>query len=307
MQPFLLNLLADPADLRSPLTFDAAQQQLRGSQHNYPVEEGVPRLLLPEAEAMVANSHHHEAAATSFSYVDHYSKDGEHFDYFAPYTDGATLHEQRRLHESILAQLPLATRGPILDVGSGSAWVAGHFSGSVTPVVSFDISSVNTRKAISLYPGEQHVAVMGDVYHLPFRENSFAAIISAEVIEHVPNIQSYLTNLIRVVKPGGRIILSTPYDEKIIYSLCIHCNRPTPQHAHLHVFTEVSMSRELAQQKGITYSMQAISNKALLRLRTYVLLQYLPFQGWRLLDRWANQLIRKPGRLLVVIEKEKEG
>jgi ubiquinone/menaquinone biosynthesis C-methylase UbiE/uncharacterized protein YbaR (Trm112 family) len=305
MKKTLLDLLVDPEDLQSPLTYEADAQCLRGQQYEYAIEAGVPMLLLPQARAMTENSAHHAATQTDFAYVDHYIKDGELFDYFEPYTDGATLHEQRRLHEAILAQLPDMASSTILDVGCGSAWVVRHFAQSTTTVVSFDLSDKNTKEALSRYPGERHYAVTGDVYRLPFRENSIDAIISAEVIEHVPNIQAYLSNLIRVVKPGGRIILSTPYNEKIIYSLCIHCNRPTPQHAHLHVFTEVNMGKILQQQKGITYRMLAFSNKALLKLQTHVLLKYLPFSVWRVLDKIANKVIRKPSRLLVAIEKEK--
>ncbi|HKK74288.1 MAG TPA: class I SAM-dependent methyltransferase [Saprospiraceae bacterium] len=305
MKPKLIDLLVDPEDLQSALSYQTGANSLQGKQHTYTIEAGVPMLLVSRAKAMTENSSHHEAAQTDFAYVEHYIKDGELFDYFEPYTDGATLHEQRRLHEAILAELPDTTSAKILDVGCGSAWVAQHFAPSQTTVVSFDISDKNTKKALSLYPGERHFAVTGDVYRLPFRENSFDAIISAEVIEHVPNIQAYLNNLIRVLKPGGRMVLSTPYNEKIIYSLCIHCNRPTPQHAHLHVFTEVSMGKILEQQTGINYRMQAFSNKALLKLQTHVLLKYLPFSLWRGMDKLANRLIRKPSRLIVVIEKEK--
>ena len=305
MQLELLDLLADPEDLESGLQLDKEKTVLQGKNNEYRMEEGVPILLVPSAKEMTQASTHHEAAQTDFAYVDHYIKDGELFDYFEPYTNPATVHEQDRLHQAILNELGKAS-AKILDVGCGSAWVAKHFMGSATTVVSFDISDKNTKQALALFPGKNHFAVTGDVYRLPFRENSFDAIISAEVIEHVPNIQAYLSNLIRVIKPGGRIILSTPYDEKIIYSLCIHCNRPTPQHAHLHVFTEGSMQNILDKKKGISYQMFTFSNKALLKLRTHLILKYLPFSVWRFIDRIANSIIKKPTRLVVVIEKKGE-
>lgn len=305
MQSELLNLLTDPEDLATELVYDTSQNSLKGKQHIYRIEEGVPILLVPTAQEMTEHSEHHQAAHTDFAYVDHYIKDGELFDYFEPVTDPATLHEHRRLHEAILNELsPVPER--VLDVGCGSAWVARRYSGTATKVFSFDISDKNTKQALSLYPVDNHFAVTGDVYRLPFRENSFDGIISAEVIEHVPNLHGYLANLIRVLKPGGRLVISTPYNEKIIYSLCIHCNRPTPQHAHLHVFTEVSMQKILEKHTGIQYHMLTLSNKALLKLRSHVVLKYLPFSIWRAVDRMANFLIKKPARLVVVIEKEGE-
>ena len=46
---------------------------------------------------------------------------------------------------------------------------------------------------------------------LPFLPNSFDAIISVEVIEHIYSPRELLDNALRLLKPGGRILLTTPY------------------------------------------------------------------------------------------------
>lgn len=257
---------------------------------------------LPKTGDANATSHAHQDHATSFDYLDHYEKDAEAFDYYAPVTDAATEHEHRRLHETILRELP-TTAQSVLDIGCGNAWAAAALTARGKSVVSFDIASQNLRKALQKVPHPNHFAVRGDVLQLPFKAASFDAVISAEVIEHVPHLQGYLDNIIRVLKPGGRAVITTPYDEKIQYSLCIHCNRQTPLHAHIHSFREDSLNRYLAGRDDVTYRAYGMANKALVLLRTHPLLNPLPYRAWSVVDRLANRVIRKPGRLIFVLDK----
>jgi len=46
---------------------------------------------------------------------------------------------------------------------------------------------------------------------LPFAENKFDIVISTQVLKHVPNSISFLKEMIRDCKPGGRIIISAPF------------------------------------------------------------------------------------------------
>jgi ubiquinone/menaquinone biosynthesis C-methylase UbiE len=269
---------------------------------SYPIREQVPILLARKTLDRTRKSDLHQNLDSEFSYVDHYQEDARVFDYFTDFEDGPTRHENRRLHEAIIHRVPSGAKG-ILDVGCGKAWVAAHFCPRGHFVCSLDISTTNTQRALQTYPFPDHVAVVGDVYQLPFQDDSFDALISAEVIEHVPEVQPYLAELIRVVKPGGRIIISTPYDEKIAMHLCVHCNRPTPSHAHLHSFNHNKMAHIMQAFPGVGYQTISFSNKGLLKLRTHILLKYLPFTWWQTIDRLANRIFREPTRLLLVMEK----
>ena len=255
----------------------------------YRTPEGVFNFLPPAGE----REHH----------VEHYHLDALESDYFAPPADPATVHESDRLHQAILREVPAAAQ-VILDVGCGSAWVARELLPRKEAVISFDVAIRNTTEALRHYPAPNHFAVTGDAFDLPFRDDSVDAIVSSEVMEHVPDVPRYLDNLIRVVRPGGTIVLSTPYNEKIQYSLCIHCNRPTPLHAHLHSFNERLIASLLAPFPNVTYRTETLSNKALLLLRTHGLLRHLPYSAWRSVDALAGRLVDKPGRLLIVVRKE---
>ena len=255
---------------------------------NFAVEGGIPLL-----EA-------HQATAAEFDYIAHYVRDSEQFDYFEERT-GATAHSERRVREYTLSLIPPGTQS-ILDVGCGSAWVAKALQKSGPFHCSLDISIENPRKALQRYPSPNHVGVVGDSYHLPFRDNSFDAIIAAEIIEHLHDPKAFATELMRVVKPGGAVIISTPYKEKLVQELCIHCHRLTPHNAHLHSWDEpklrILFGSEVKQWHFVTFH-----NKVLLFARTYPLLQGMPFGVWKSVDRLADRILKRPVNCVFRVSK----
>lgn len=50
-----------------------------------------------------------------------------------------------------------------------------------------------------------------DALHLPFHANSVDAVLAFEVMEHVADTDSFMTELVRVLKPRGQVILSVPF------------------------------------------------------------------------------------------------
>jgi SAM-dependent methyltransferase len=46
---------------------------------------------------------------------------------------------------------------------------------------------------------------------LPFEENSIDGVLSTQVLEHVLSPEQYLKEIYRVLKPGGKLIISTPF------------------------------------------------------------------------------------------------
>lgn len=237
----------------------------------------------------------------SFNYLDHYKKDAEAFDYFEERT-GATEHDERRVREYILSKTP-KDNSPILDVGCGSAWVARHFTSRGRPVISLDISHINTVKALSLVPSDKHSAVVANSLQLPFPDNSISTIIASEVIEHIVEPAAFIKELFRVVKPGGELIITTPYKERIQYCLCIHCNQKTPLHAHLHSFSEQMLTGYYTGSDLQSCSYHIFGNKALIFLRTYTVLRIFPFWLWKLTDALFNKLIPKKAHILVRWQK----
>lgn len=275
----------------SVLQKDGAWYRCTSTKHDYPVENAVVNLV-PKKPIL------HEPG---FDYLAHYRIDANEFDYFEE-RNGATEHSERRLREYITTLVPTNV-DTILDVGCGSAWVAKTFLSKGKTVYSLDASTTDPGKALSLYPSDKHFGVAADAFALPFDDNSFDCIIAAEIIEHVTDPQKFVHELHRVVRPGGVLIISTPYKEVLKYALCIHCNQKTPLNSHLHSFNE---SKLLSYQptKAGGASWVAFNNKLLLFARTHIVLKFFSFGLWKVVDKLANVFYNKPVNIIVSYPKE---
>lgn len=232
-----------------------------------------------------------------FNYIDHYKTDAREFDYFVERT-GATAHDERRVHEYIMSEVDVK-QGKILDVGAGNAWIAEHYIKKGFEVVSMDISLVNLKKAKEKVPHPLHSCVSSDAFSLPYKDSSFDLVVASEVIEHVHDPEGFVKELSRVVKKGGQLIITTPYKEKLQYSLCIHCNKPTPLHAHIHSFDEKILASLFKEVEHDKLEWETFGNKILIFARTYVIMKFFPFPLWKFKDKAANFLYNLPAHIIV--------
>lgn len=238
-----------------------------------------------------------------FNYTNHYKIDAEKFDYFEN-RKGASAHDERRVREFV-ASMVAKKHKIILDVGSGSAWAANTFIKKGKKVISLDISLNNALKAKKINPHPEHFVVVADSLNLPFRNSCVDCVIASEVIEHIIEPCAFANELFRVVKVNGDLIISTPYKETIQYTLCIHCNKITPLHAHLHSFDEFKLLNLLDYKDNVTAKLIKFGNKWLIFSGTYILLRYLNFGLWRIVDAIFNLIIRKPAHIIAALKKTK--
>jgi SAM-dependent methyltransferase len=72
------------------------------------------------------------------------------------------------------------------------------------------------RVAINIAPNE-HIDVQADAYHLPFRDEAFDVVLCAEVLEHMHSPALALREFRRVLRSGGKLLLTTPFAFPIHY------------------------------------------------------------------------------------------
>ncbi|WPL18304.1 biotin biosynthesis protein BioC [Thiorhodovibrio winogradskyi] len=65
-----------------------------------------------------------------------------------------------------------------------------------------------------LYPSSEDIERV-DIQHMPFETNTFDLLLANHVLEHVDAPVMALTEIQRVIKPGGHAILQTPYSPKL--------------------------------------------------------------------------------------------
>lgn len=283
------------------LSEDANELVCMNCNQSYIIKNGVPVFIALTDYEKESQSSLHKNYNTQFKYVDHYQKDGEEHDYFQERGAG-TEHGDRRVREYIFSKINKKT-GRILDVGCGRAWVAEELCPKNYEIVSMDISLDNTSKALKKYLFENHSAVVADAFSLPFNENVFDYIIASEIIEHVVDPATFVKNLVQILKPGGTLIVTTPYKEKIKYTLCVHCNKPTPYYAHLHSFDEKILTSLYFGDDIKSCEYYTFGNKIPIHLRMHVFMRYFNFWWWKRFDRVFNFIYNAPFRILVKWEK----
>lgn len=116
---------------------------------------------------------------------------------------------------SFLEQAGVKLGGRLLDAGCGGGGMPLSFAEEAEQVVAIDLAprfdDAGHRLAIERGVRNLHFA-RADGQALPFKDASFDMVLSHAVIEHVADAQLYLRELVRVLKPGGFIYLSTaPY------------------------------------------------------------------------------------------------
>ncbi len=303
MDSNFLSLLVHPI-YKTPLQYDQASGQIIDNIHNdrFTVKENVPMLLTAVEEAALIQTEQHKEAGSTFHYKEHYQHDAETYDYFKITGNPIEKEEHNRLHQYILSEIP-ASASWILDTGCGGGWLAGALKNKNKNVISMDISDINPIKATKNTPYPTHYGLVADVYELPIKDASIDCIVASEIIEHVSDPKRFLGALFSALKPGGKIIVTTPYNERILESLCIHCNHLTPHNAHLHSFTEASIQKCIPP--GAKSSKTVIfNNKVLVRLGLQRLLGFLPLGLYKGIDGISNALTKKRAyRLMLVFEK----
>ena len=84
----------------------------------------------------------------------------------------------------------------VLDVGCGDRPYEKLLAGAAE-IVGFDV------------PGNPHADLHGSIDAIPVEDASFDVVLCLQVLEHVPAPAAAVRELRRVVKPGGRVLLST--------------------------------------------------------------------------------------------------
>lgn len=106
-----------------------------------------------------------------------------------------------RLRDAMVQLAPMLT-GRLLDVGCGSKPYQSLFA--VDAYIGLDIDSEASRQA-----GVADYFYDGKTF--PFAEASFDCVLCNQVLEHVFNPDEFLGELMRVLKPGGRLLLTVPF------------------------------------------------------------------------------------------------
>jgi SAM-dependent methyltransferase len=101
----------------------------------------------------------------------------------------------------------------ILDAGCGRGFYVKALSlyPFVKQIHGIDINNRYVEKAKKLCAGDRKIHIrQGSIYKLPYKDQIFDCVISSEIFEHLDNEKKALSELYRVLKPNGILLITVP-------------------------------------------------------------------------------------------------
>jgi SAM-dependent methyltransferase len=125
--------------------------------------------------------------------------------------DAATFHHHLARYQFALERLAGGER--ILDAGCGTGYGTALLAERGSYALGFDYSPLAIEYARAHFAGPKLSYAVMNAQQLAVAAATFDAVISFEVFEHLEDSDSFLRECRRVLRPGGRLILSTPNQE----------------------------------------------------------------------------------------------
>ena len=129
--------------------------------------------------------------------------------------------------------------GSVLDLGCADGYVTAYLRNRAWTIVGFDRDLNDVRAAKAKVGGAHFLA--GTAEALPFASASFDAVVMLDVLEHVGDDRRSIDEIVRVMKEGGYLILSTPHKglfgflDPENFVLRATDGAPRPRHRHYSV------------------------------------------------------------------------
>jgi len=110
------------------------------------------------------------------------------------------------LHKILMKHLQPGKEEKILDIGCGRGFCVQEVENYGAEVIGIDISIGSLREAVT------RKVKYDDAMNLSFKADSFDKVYSLHTVEHVPNVRQFLSEIARVLKPGGIAITVYPWE-----------------------------------------------------------------------------------------------
>lgn len=117
--------------------------------------------------------------------------------------DSAVWLTNEELLQKHVEHLEVERDAKVLDVCCGSGVVGASFKGKVKSITGLDL----TPEMVELSKQRLDEVYQGTVYNMPFSDQSYDLVVTREVLHLLQNPQKPVSEIYRVLKPGGQFIV----------------------------------------------------------------------------------------------------
>lgn len=162
----------------------------------------------------------------------------------------------------ILRMLGKQRIGSALDAGCGRGLYTRCLAKIADDVEAIDISHSHINAQLRRNRRSNVRPRLGSVTDLPYPDEVFDLVLHSEVLEHIPDDHLALSEIIRVLRPGGRLVISVPVPPA-----------PIEDHEHVREGYHCEQIEALLRQSGFEveqteFCMYALA-KAVIRLQSW--------------------------------------
>jgi SAM-dependent methyltransferase len=136
----------------------------------------------------------------------------------------------------------------VLDLGCGAGELTAALAAAGADVVGVEVAEAALRRARGAHPTLRFALAPLDG-PLPLDDTGFDVVWSSEVIEHVADTARWLSEVRRVLVPGGRLLLTTPSHGRLRLAVGSIDRYSEPLGDHLHLYSAGSL-RALLDEFG---------------------------------------------------------
>jgi ubiquinone/menaquinone biosynthesis C-methylase UbiE len=112
------------------------------------------------------------------------------------------------VREAILNAVHVSPSDTVLDVGAGTGFLTEAAAKIALKVIALDFSRGMSEEAIAKMGGGNVEFRIGNAESMPLKDSSVNAVIGNMVLHHCPRPEIAISEMSRVLKPGGRIAIS---------------------------------------------------------------------------------------------------
>ena len=169
--------------------------------------------------------------------------------------------------------------GRVLDVGAGEApWrdLMTEVDYVAVDVETSGMFGMRRKPHVTYYDGTR----------LPFDDKSFDHVLCVEVLEHVPNPESMLSDIHRVLRPGGSLVLTVPWSARLHHTP--HDYTRFTRYRLKSMLEAAGLSSIAIEERG--NDIAVIANKLLVMTVRLI----FPVRKWNVLWTWMPAVLAAP-------------